>query len=369
MAALTLRSVYKSYQSVDVLKNIDIEVKSGEFLVLLGPSGCGKSTLLHSLAGLTSITSGDIVIDGKRVNDVPCHDRDIAMVFQSYALYPSMSVRANIGFPLEMRKVPAAQRAKAVDDVASLLKITHLLDRKPGQLSGGQRQRVAIGRALVRNPRLFLFDEPLSNLDALLRVEMRTELKKLHQRIGKTTVYVTHDQVEAMTLASRIAILNNGALQKLGTPNEVYERPANLFVATFIGSPSMNLLPVVVSSRGGELVVLLASKSDKAVEIRVSESVVAGLPRDTELTMGIRPEWLSMEHTFVPHTALLDATITLIEPTGPDEFAVFAMAGHEITGRFAVGELPREGAVRLAFDSRKALFFDTRSGSLLGRHA
>ena len=179
MAALTLRSVCKSYHSVDVLKNIDIEVKSGEFLVLLGPSGCGKSTLLHSLAGLTGITSGDIVIDGKRVNDVPCHDRDIAMVFQSYALYPSMSVRSNIGFPLEMRKVPAAQRAKAVDDVASLLKITHLLDRKPGQLSGGQRQRVAIGRALVRNPRLFLFDEPLSNLDALLRVEMRTDRKSV----------------------------------------------------------------------------------------------------------------------------------------------------------------------------------------------
>jgi multiple sugar transport system ATP-binding protein len=365
MAALTLRRVSKSYQSVDVLKNIDIEVMSGEFLVLLGPSGCGKSTLLHSLAGLMSITSGDIIIDGKRVNDVPCHDRDIAMVFQSYALYPSMSVRGNIGFPLEMRKVPAAERAAAIDKVATLLKITHLLDRKPGQLSGGQRQRVAIGRALVRNPRLFLFDEPLSNLDALLRVEMRTELKKLHKRIGKTTVYVTHDQVEAMTLASRIAILNNGVLQQVGTPSEVYDTPANLFVATFIGSPSMNLLPVKLISGKDHPTVRIDPNTGPGIEIPISDAVAAKLPRDVEMKMGIRPEWLSMPHTFVPGTVLIDAAVTLIEPTGPDEIALFSLAGHEISGRFAVDELPREGNVRLAFDMRKVRFFDGKTGDLL----
>jgi multiple sugar transport system ATP-binding protein len=365
MAALSLNHVSKSYKSVDVLKDIDIDVKSGEFLVLLGPSGCGKSTLLHSLAGLTNITSGDIIMDGKRVNDLPCHKRDIAMVFQSYALYPSMSVRSNISFPLEMRKVSSADRAIAVDRVANLLKINHLLDRKPGQLSGGQRQRVAIGRALVRDPRLFLFDEPLSNLDALLRVEMRTELKKLHQRIGKTTVYVTHDQVEAMTLASRIAILNNGVLQQLGTPSEVYDRPANLFVATFIGSPSMNLLPVRLQNDGGDLSVCIASKNGESIFLPVSEAIASKLKSAGEVKMGIRPEWLSLARSGMVSSAVVEATITLVEPTGPEELALFSMGGHEITGRFAVGDLPREGKVRLSLDMRKALFFDAQSGELI----
>ena len=365
MAALSLNHVSKSCKSVDVLKDIDIDVKSGEFLVLLGPSGCGKSTLLHSLAGLTNITSGDIIMDGKRVNDLPCHKRDIAMVFQSYALYPSMSVRSNISFPLEMRKVSSADRVIAVDRVANLLKINHLLDRKPGQLSGGQRQRVAIGRALVRDPRLFLFDEPLSNLDALLRVEMRTELKKLHQRIGKTTVYVTHDQVEAMTLASRIAILNNGVLQQLGTPSEVYDRPANLFVATFIGSPSMNLLPVRLQNDGGDLSVCIASKNGESIFLPVSEAIASKLKSAGEVKMGIRPEWLSLARSGMVSSAVVEATITLVEPTGPEELALFSMGGHEITGRFAVGDLPREGKVRLSLDMRKALFFDAQSGELI----
>src|SRR6202789_1745705 len=283
MTTLSLEKITKSYAQTPVLLDVNIDVNSGEFLVLLGPSGCGKSTLLHAIAGLHSITSGDIVIDGKRVNDVPCQDRDIAMVFQSYALYPSMTVAQNIGFPLEMRKVGTTEREKAVMEVARLLRIDHLLNRKPGQLSGGQRQRVAIGRALVREPKMFLFDEPLSNLDALLRVEMRTELKKLHQRIGRTTVYVTHDQVEAMTLASRIAILNNGVLQQLGTPSEVYDRPANLFVATFIGSPSMNLISCVVEGRGEERVARIESKVDgggDSVLLRLSETAKA--PRSEE---------------------------------------------------------------------------------------
>ncbi|TIT85787.1 MAG: ABC transporter ATP-binding protein, partial [Mesorhizobium sp.] len=231
MSSLTLDSVNKHYGAqLHVLRDINIEVASGEFLVLLGPSGCGKSTLLHAIAGLHRINSGEIRLGSRVLNDVPCQSRDIAMVFQSYALYPSMTVRQNIAFPLEMRKLPRPEREEAVEQVARLLQIGHLLDRKPGQLSGGQRQRVAIGRALVREPALFLFDEPLSNLDALLRVEMRTELKKLHQRMGRTTVYVTHDQIEAMTLATRIAILEKGAVQQLGTPSEVYNKPANLFV-------------------------------------------------------------------------------------------------------------------------------------------
>src|SRR6185369_982762 len=247
MAALSIRALSKRYANLEVLKGIDLDIESGEFTVLVGPSGCGKSTLLNIVAGLDRASDGTIEIGGRVVNDVPPKDRDIAMVFQSYALYPTMTVRQNITFGMESRGVPKAVQNAAVERVSNLLHIEMLLHRKPSQLSGGQRQRVAMGRALVRDPVLFLFDEPLSNLDAKLRVEMRTEIKKLYQRLDKTTVYVTHDQVEAMTLASRIAVMHQGVLQQYATPREVYERPANMFVAGFMGSPAMNFLPAEVA--------------------------------------------------------------------------------------------------------------------------
>ena len=242
MSSLSIRGIKKRFGPVEVLKGIDIELASGEFLVLLGSSGCGKSTLLNIIAGLIDPSEGELLIGDRDITDVHPKDRDIAMVFQSYALYPNMTVARNLTFGLEIRKVDDRTREAALKRVATLLQIEHLLDRKPAQLSGGQRQRVAIGRALVREPKVFLFDEPLSNLDAKLRAEMRTEIKKLHQRLGTTIVYVTHDQIEAMTLASRIAIMRDGVVQQFAPPEEIYERPANMYVASFIGSPAMNFL-------------------------------------------------------------------------------------------------------------------------------
>ncbi|PCK83166.1 sugar ABC transporter ATP-binding protein, partial [Rhizobium sophoriradicis] len=248
MAFLEISGLRKRFGAVDILKGIDLELEKGGFLVLVGPSGCGKSTLLNTIAGLETITSGDIRIDGRDISGLHPSKRDIAMVFQSYALYPNMTVAGNIAFGMEIRGVPKEERAKAIKQVSDMLQIGHLLDRKPSQLSGGQRQRVAMGRALVRNPQVFLFDEPLSNLDAKLRVDMRTEIKRLHQRMGTTFVYVTHDQIEAMTLATKIAVLKDGVLQQFGTPAEIYNSPANLFVADFMGSPAMNLLTATVEA-------------------------------------------------------------------------------------------------------------------------
>ena len=245
MASLSFRDIRKSYGDVGVLHGIDLEVEHGEFLVLVGPSGCGKSTLLRCIAGLETVTSGDLHIGPRRVNDVAPRDRDVAMVFQSYALYPHMTVRQNMGFALEMQKKPKAEIRAAVDQAAAILALEPLLDRYPREMSGGQRQRVAMGRAIVRRPEVFLFDEPLSNLDASLRTQLRVELKKLHHRFGTTMVYVTHDQVEAMTLADRIAVLDGGHLQQVGTPAELYDDPANRFVAGFIGSPGMSFLKAV----------------------------------------------------------------------------------------------------------------------------
>src|SRR5579862_3021090 len=242
MAFLEITGLRKRFGSLEILKGIDLALDKGGFLVLVGPSGCGKSTLLNTIAGLESISSGEIKIDGDVINDLHPSKRDIAMVFQSYALYPNMTVAQNIAFGMEMRGVPKPEREASVQRVAHMLQIDHLLDRRPSQLSGGQRQRVAMGRALVRDPRVFLFDEPLSNLDAKLRVDMRTEIKKLHAATGKTIVYVTHDQIEAMTLASKIAVLRDGMLQQVGSPAEIYNHPANVFVADFMGSPAMNLL-------------------------------------------------------------------------------------------------------------------------------
>ncbi len=250
MGALHIEQVRKSFGAVHILQGIDIAIEAGEFLILVGPSGCGKSTLLNMIAGLDVPSSGRILLGARDITHLPSKDRDIAMVFQSYALYPNMTVAENIAFALEMRKVPKAQRDAAVQRVSAMLQIGHLLDRKPGALSGGQRQRVAMGRALARDPKLFLFDEPLSNLDAKLRVEMRAEIKLLHQRTRTTTVYVTHDQVEAMTLGDRIAVMNGGLVQQFGTPEDIYTRPATRFVAEFIGSPAMNFIPASRSASG-----------------------------------------------------------------------------------------------------------------------
>jgi multiple sugar transport system ATP-binding protein len=358
MSSLTIRSIKKRFGPVEVLKGIDIELESGEFLVLLGSSGCGKSTLLNIIAGLVDPTEGEILIGARDVTDIHPKDRDIAMVFQSYALYPNMSVARNLTFGLEIRKTSRAERDAALKRVASLLQIEHLLDRKPAQLSGGQRQRVAIGRALVREPKVFLFDEPLSNLDAKLRAEMRTEIKKLHQRLATTIVYVTHDQIEAMTLASRIAIMRDGVVQQFAAPEEIYERPANMYVAGFIGSPSMNFLRGRLETAAGRLGVQVASGGGDG---RPAWLPLPQAPRSAqagqEVTLGIRPETVSLANG--DGSSCLDAVIDVLEPTGADTMAVASVSGHPVTARLKPGDVREVGRpVRLAVDMSRASLFD-----------
>src|ERR1700736_4064019 len=330
MASLTIRELNKSFGSVAVLQGIDLEVKTGEFVVLVGPSGCGKSTLLAIIAGLESVTEGEVRIDQRVVNSVPPKDRDIAMVFQSYALYPTMTVRGNMMFGMESRGVPKPAREQAVARVAELLRIENLLGRKPNQLSCGQRQRVAMGRALVRDPKLFLFDEPLSNLDAKLRVEMRTEIKKLYQRLGKTTIYVTHDQVEAMTLASRIAVMHQGLVQQFAEPSTVYDRPANMFVASFMGSPSMNFLPAQIAVSGPAAVVL-AESDGQATRLPIPEKVAAAGGVGRRVVLGIRPENLTRydprRAEVTPYLGTIEARVEVVGPTGAE-----TMGGGRIAG-------------------------------------
>src|SRR3979490_47514 len=293
MAALSIRALSKRYANLEVLKAIDLDIESGEFTVLVGPSGCGKSTLLNIVAGLDKPSAGTIEIGGRVVNDVEPKDRDIAMVFQSYALYPSMTVRQNITFGMECRHVPRPQQEAAVANVAKLLQIEPLLGRRPSQLSGGQRQRVAMGRALVRDPLLFLFDEPLSNLDAKLRVEMRMEIKRLHQRIGATIVFFTHDQIEAMTMASRIAVMHQGQVQQFADPDTIFRYPANLFVARFMGSPPMNTMPArLPAEKGGPGGVIGAGRPDE-VRLRLPAYEAAAAFVGREVVLGIRPECIA----------------------------------------------------------------------------
>ncbi|MBX5001083.1 ABC transporter ATP-binding protein [Rhizobium lentis] len=352
MSALDIQNIRKTYGDVETLKGIDISLESGEFLVLLGSSGCGKSTLLNIIAGLAEATSGDVRIGGRSVLGVHPKDRDIAMVFQSYALYPNLTVHRNIGFGLEMRKVPTPERDRAVRDAAKLLQIENLLDRKPSQLSGGQRQRVAIGRALVRKPEVFLFDEPLSNLDAKLRMEMRTELKRLHQMLKTTVVYVTHDQIEAMTLASRIAVMRDGRIEQLGTPEEIYNHPATLYVATFVGAPPMNLLKVTV--RDGRLA-LLGSDVSLPLPARFDKAAASG----RDLIFGIRPEAL---RTGGPGPSI-EATLEVAELTGP-ELVVTALAGNQrLMACLPPRTLVRDGEkLTLFFDEEAMHLFDPQTG-------
>jgi multiple sugar transport system ATP-binding protein len=360
MSSLHVSNVRKAYGSTEILKEINIDVEDGDFLVLVGPSGCGKSTLLSLIAGLDTLSGGEIRIGNDKVNDLHPSERDIAMVFQSYALYPNMSVGQNISFGLEMRKVSKPEREKAVQDAARLLQIEHLLDRRPGQLSGGQRQRVAMGRALVRHPKIFLFDEPLSNLDAKLRVDMRTEIKKLHQRLGATIVYVTHDQIEAMTLATRIAVMKGGVLQQLGTPTEVYNTPANTFVATFMGSPSMNLIPARIQRANGGLH-LEVGEGQKAIHLALPPQPAA-VDRYVGKTVlaGLRPEAIGVENERAASALrTVPVTISVLEPTGPDTLAVLDLGGMEVSARLGA-DMPHVSGEQceLRVDLSKLVLFD-----------
>jgi multiple sugar transport system ATP-binding protein len=362
MSTLTLNGVRKSFGALEVLQSIDVQLADGEFLVLLGPSGCGKSTLLNIIAGLETPTAGDILIGDRRVNDVHPKDRNIAMVFQSYALYPTMPVERNIGFGLEMRGVESATRQKAVEGAAKMLQVDHLLDRKPAQLSGGQRQRVAMGRAIVREPELFLFDEPLSNLDAKLRAEMRTEIKRLHNRLGTTVVYVTHDQIEAMTLGTRIAVMKGGVIQQLADPMTTYEKPANLFVAGFIGSPSMNFINGRLARESDEVVLRYGAGASERVRLpAVDQNLDGDIGR--EVVLGIRPESLFPDTAEAPD---MRGAVDVVEPTGPDTLVVLDLSGQSVTARLGPKLSIQTGSqLGLAVQPRSINLFDKASGDRL----
>ncbi len=363
MSFLEIDNIVKHFGSVEVLKGVSITLEEGGFLVLVGPSGCGKSTLLNTIAGLESITAGEIRINGRRVNELHPSKRDIAMVFQSYALYPNMTVAQNITFSMEMRGVPKPERDKAVQEVGRLLQIEPLLKRKPSQLSGGQRQRVAMGRALVRDPQVFLFDEPLSNLDAKLRVDMRTEIKRLHQSMGTTVVYVTHDQIEAMTLASSIAVMRDGEVQQFGTPSEIYNDPVNIFVADFMGSPAMNLIQGRIRSDGGALAVALDRDGAEPLTLAVNGAGegLNGL-NGREVIFGIRPEAITdaegADRT-AKNVIQTECAVEVVEPAGADTFVVTRLGGREVIARMRSDTAVDAGSLApFAFNMDKAVFFD-----------
>lgn len=364
---LDIDHLVKRFGAVDVLKDISLKLDEGEFLVLVGPSGCGKSTLLNCIAGLSEVTGGTIAIAGRDMTHAKPADRDIAMVFQSYALFPNMSVADNIGFGLDVRRTDRTERDLRISEVASLLKIDDYLQRRPAALSGGQRQRVAMGRALVRQPRLFLFDEPLSNLDTKLRGTMRTEIKRLHRRLGTTIVYVTHDQIEAMTLATRIAVLRDGEIQQLATPREIYDRPANMFVADFMGTPAMNLIHArVVTAPDGARLSIATQGGVMDFHDPAPPAALSGFS-GREIVVGLRPEAITdtppATAAFTTHRCMLD----VVEPTGSDTFAVMHLAGADVVGRFRADSSAREDApCDVHFDLSKAVYFDPATGMRIG---
>ncbi|MGR3624372.1 ABC transporter ATP-binding protein [Pseudophaeobacter sp.] len=360
---LDIKSLNKNYGPVKILKDINVAIDPGDFLVLVGPSGCGKSTLLNCIAGLEPISGGAINIDGQDMSQVSPKDRDIAMVFQSYALYPTMTVARNITFGMKVRGVDATTQERKLAEVAAQLQIEPLLNRRPGQLSGGQRQRVAMGRALVRDPKLFLFDEPLSNLDAKLRVSMRSEIKKLHQNLGATMVYVTHDQIEAMTLATKIVVMKGGVVQQIGTPSEIYNHPANLFVADFMGSPAMNLIPARTRRSGDAMEVEIARSDGAPVVLRAP----AGADLPTDVILGLRPEDIA-EAGFRSGSDVQAAPcrIDLVEPAGADTFVVSELGGKQVTARLHAETSAQPGMMLdLAFDLAKVSFFAPETGERL----
>jgi multiple sugar transport system ATP-binding protein len=362
MARVVLDHVSKRYGDVVAVNDLSLEIRDREFLVLLGPSGCGKSTALRMIAGLEDLSGGQVAIGDRVVNDVEPKDRDIAMVFQSYALYPHMTVARNIEFPLRSRKVPENERGPLVEEAARALGLSDLLDRKPAQLSGGQRQRVALARAIVRKPSVFLMDEPLSNLDAKLRVQTRAELIELQRRLDATVVYVTHDQVEAMTMGHRIAIMSEGVLQQVGPPQDVYERPANLFVARFIGAPPMNTITGTISSDGGAHQLVTAGG---AIALPSEISGAARTATGLEVVLGVRPEHVRI----LPHSSetqfALDATVAVIESLGHERHVVCRLADEQmvIVRQTVETERPVEGAsVRLSADPVGLHLFDAATG-------
>ena len=357
---LEITNLHKNYGPVEILKDINVTIEPGDFLVLVGPSGCGKSTLLNCIAGLEPITSGDLSIGGRNMTNVSPKDRDIAMVFQSYALYPTMTVAKNITFGMKVRGIDQTTQDEKLAYVAQQLQIEPLLNRKPGQLSGGQRQRVAMGRALVRDPKLFLFDEPLSNLDAKLRVEMRTEIKALHHRLGASMVYVTHDQIEAMTLATKIVVMKGGVIQQIGTPAEIYNRPSNLFVADFMGSPAMNLIPAKTSSGSGGTKIEITRKDGASIILTDVDN--PSLPED--VIIGVRPEDIAdSSHRAASDAQEAECIIDIVEPAGADTFAVMQLGGKHVTARLHAETDAAPGvAKKLSFDLGKVSYFAPDSG-------
>jgi len=381
MAEIVLEHVNKNYpDGATAVKDLSITIADGEFLILVGPSGCGKTTTLNMIAGLEDISSGELRIGGERVNDKAPKDRDIAMVFQSYALYPHMTVRQNIAFPLTLAKMKKPEIAQKVEETAKILDLTELLDRKPSQLSGGQRQRVAMGRAIVRHPKAFLMDEPLSNLDAKLRVQMRGEIARLQRKLGTTTVYVTHDQTEAMTLGDRVVVMHGGAAQQIGTPDELYERPVNLFVAGFIGSPAMNFFPGTLTATG-----LTLSIGEVMLTPDVQE-VIAQHPKPENVIVGLRPEHLADAALIDGYqrirALIFEVKVDLVESLGADKYLYFTTSGPavhaaqldeleaegEVHENQFVARVPTESkavigqSIELAFDTTKLAVFDADSG-------
>lgn len=362
MARLSLRNITKVYPGgVQAVYNFNLEIADQEFIILVGPSGCGKSTVLRMIAGLEEITEGELHIDDKRVNDIHPKDRDIAMVFQNYALYPHMSVSENMGFSLKLRRIPKEERMQKVDAAARILDLSHLLARKPKELSGGQRQRAAVGRAIVRNPKVFLFDEPLSNLDAKLRAQMRTEISKLHMQMGTTFIYVTHDQVEAMTMGTRIVVMKDGVIQQVDSPNNLYDKPNNLFVAGFIGSPQMNFLKVGLVEEDG---LLYARYGTNSILLPRDKAQAAAAYSGKEVILGIRPEFVfdDADKLAQHKNSLIKADVDVVEPLGSDTYLYLISDGQKITARVEPKSPAKVGTtMKFAIDASRVNLFDKDS--------
>ena len=352
MAEVTIRDLRKSYDATEVIHGVNVDIHDGEFVVLVGPSGCGKSTLLRMIAGLEAVTSGTVKISDRVVNNLPPSQRDIAMVFQNYALYPHKTVAANMAFSLRMRRMNKAEIKERVDRAAEILGLTPYLGRYPRALSGGQRQRVAMGRAIVRDPQVFLFDEPLSNLDAKLRVQMRAEIRELHQRLSTTTVYVTHDQIEAMTMADKIVVMQDGHIEQIGSPLDLYDNPINRFVASFIGSPAMNLIDGVLRLNGTASIEI----GDVRLPVPARNSLKEGQP----VTLGARPEHLNLSDTGLP------VTVAVVEPTGSETHVIGHLSGKDITAVFRERHDFKPGEqITLAPDPTHIHLFDAETGAVL----
>ena len=361
MASLSLKNICKVYPNgFEAVKDFNLEVEDQEFIIFVGPSGCGKSTTLRMIAGLEEISSGEFYIDGKLMNDVEPKDRDIAMVFQNYALYPHMTVFDNMAFGLKLRKVPKDEIKRKVEEAAKILDLEKLLDRKPKALSGGQRQRVAMGRAIVRNPKVFLMDEPLSNLDAKLRVQMRIEISKIHQRLGATIIYVTHDQTEAMTLGTRIVVMKDGVVQQVDTPQHLYEQPGNLFVAGFMGSPQMNFLDAQIAEKGGDLIAKVG-EYDIVIPAAKAKVLKDGGYVGKTVVLGIRPEDIHDSQMFIEASPSvpMTSTVKVYELLGAEVFLYFDVNGTQVTARVDPRTNSKTGdTIKFAFDMEKSHFFD-----------